>query len=136
MQCYKYRSAWILLHSAIHFIRNICWGCWLLYIVNFWFSYQNQASINVRIYVWIFNSFLLSALMLMPQRFYYYVFLFFLKLGMNGKISSSSFIFQDCFNYCRIFAFPYKVDNCPFKFCKEWCWDFDGDFIGYVDYLC
>lgn len=64
------------------------------------------------------------------------VFLSFLKLGMNGKIFSSSFIFQDCFNYCRTFVFPYKVDNCPFKFCKEWCWDFDGDFIGSVDYLC
>ena len=30
---------------------------------------------------------------------------------------------------------PYKVEKCPFKFCEELYWNFDGDCIEYVDFL-
>ena len=31
------------------------------------------------------------------------------------------------FNWVMFFSFPYKVENCPFKVCKELCWNFDWD---------
>ena len=31
------------------------------------------------------------------------------------------------------FPFPYEVEYCPFKFCEEFRWDFDGQGIESVD---
>ena len=40
---------------------------------------------------------------------------------------------QDCFNYPENFVFPYEVENCPFKVCKNVCWSFDENSIEFVD---
>ena len=32
------------------------------------------------------------------------------------------------------FGFPYEVENCSFKVCKELCWHFDGNCIESVEY--
>jgi hypothetical protein len=48
----------------------------------------------------------------------------------DGNNSSSPFIIQD-----YICLFPYEAENCPFKFYKESCWNFDGDGIESLDYL-
>ena len=44
----------------------------------------------------------------------------------NGGTSRNSFIVQDCFGYP---AFFYEFEKYPFKVYKEFCWNFDVDFI-------
>ena len=33
----------------------------------------------------------------------------------------------------RFVAFPYEVEHCSFKVCKELCWNFDENFIESAD---
>lgn len=43
----------------------------------------------------------------------------------DGDTSRSSFLGQDCFNCPGLFVYPHEAEYCPFKVCKELC--FDGD---------
>jgi hypothetical protein len=33
------------------------------------------------------------------------------------------------------FFFPYVLENCHCKVCEKFCWNFDGDYIEYMDYF-
>lgn len=55
-----------------------------------------------------------------------------LEIG-NDETFSNSLVVRDCFAYPMSFAFPHEVENCPFKSCKELCWDFGGDCVESVD---
>ena len=56
------------------------------------------------------------------------------ELEIRGADTSrSSFIVQDCFSSLEFF--PYEVEYCSFKDCKELCWNFDGNCFGSVDCL-
>ena len=46
--------------------------------------------------------------------------------------SRSFFIVQNC-GYPGFFASPYEVECCSFEVCEEFCWDFDGYCIEFVD---
>lgn len=54
---------------------TFCWRSCLLSRMCFWLLYQNQVSIDVLIYVWVFSSILLAKLSVFvpaPCCFYYY----------------------------------------------------------------
>ena len=51
----------------------------------------------------------------------------------DGDISGGSFIVQDYFCSSGVSVFPYEVEYCSFKVCKEFCWDFDENCIESID---
>lgn len=52
-----------------------------------------------------------------------------LKSGL--VIPATDFFFQDCFIYTESLVFSYEVENVPFKFYKELCWN--GYCIEFID---
>jgi hypothetical protein len=65
-----------------------------------------------------------------PWCFYYYSSVVQFKFG-DDDTNSIYFVIQDCFGYPGVCAcvFPYETKNCPFNFCVELCWNFDGVYI-------
>ena len=100
-------------------------------LYNFSFFIKNQVFIGVWINIRVFDSIPLANLsvsMPIPRCLNYCSSIIELEVK-DGDASGSSFIVQDCFGYPGFFVFPYEVDYCSFKVCKELCWDFDGDCI-------
>ena len=98
---------------------------------NFSFFVKIQVFIDVWFNIWVFDSIPLvnlSVFMPIPSCFYYCSSIIELDVR-NGYASGSSFIVQDCFDYPRIFVFPYEVNCCSFMVCEELYWDFDQDCI-------
>ena len=80
-------------------------------------------------FVWVFNWIPLttSFFFLMPTTFSFDCYI---SVGQHeisdSDTSGCTFILQDCFNYLEIvfFCFLYETEYCPFKVCKELCWNF------------
>ena len=47
----------------------------------------------------------------------------------DGGASGSLSTVQNCFSFPGFFVFPYEVECCSFKVCKELCWDFNGGIV-------
>jgi hypothetical protein len=95
-------------------------------------------SIDVWIYIWVFESITLitlSVLMQIPYGFCYYCSVVWLEIRDGGYP-------QNIFSCTGVFwlswvVFLYEViECCSFKVCKELCWNFDGDCIESVDGFC
>ena len=97
----------------------------------FCFSVKNQMFLGVWIDIRVFDSVplvLLSVLMSVPGCFQYCSSVVEFEVK-DCDTSRSSLIVKDCFSYPWFFVFPYEVEYCSFKVCKEFCWDFDGHCI-------
>ena len=79
-----------------------------------------------------FDSVLLSVFISIPGCFQYCSSVVEIE-ARDCDASRSSFIVQDSFVYLGFFAFPYEVDYHSFKVCEEFCWDFVGYCIEFVD---
>jgi hypothetical protein len=106
------------------------------YVVGLSLGFQFILFINLFLYQYDTVVFCLLACLcfccLILFCFYHYCSVVQLKFR-DGDTSRSSFIVQHCFSYHGIFAFPYKVDHFSFKVCEELCWNFDRNYIEYVD---
>ena len=105
----------------------------LLY--GFGFFVKIHVSICMWVYFWVFNLvplINLSVTTSMPCSFYYYCPVLQLEIR-DGDTSRHSFIVPDCFSYTGSFVFPYQVENCSFKVCREFCGNFDRSCIQPLD---
>lgn len=53
----------------------------------------------------------------------------------DGDASRRSIIVQDSFSYPWLLVFPYQVECCPVKICKELYWDFNGNCIQSAEFF-
>ena len=89
---------------------------------------KDQRSTGIWTNVWIFSLIALinvSVFMSIPCCFYCCSSV----VQCGGDTSSNAFIIQECFSYSGFFMFPNEADRCPFNFCKELCWSFDGNCV-------
>ena len=95
---------------------------------------ENQVPIGVWVYIWVFGCIplIFMSVSIIPCSLNHYCSVVQLEVWA-GNSSSGSFIVQACFDYPRFFVFPYEVENCSFKVCKELCWNFDGNVFDSVD---
>ena len=85
------------------------------------FFIKSQVSRGIWIYIWIFHSIPLIHpfdFVPVPCSFYYYSFVVQFEIRDDDTFGSS-FIGQDCFSNPGFFVFPYEVEYCSFKVCKE-----------------
>ena len=113
----------------------------------FGFLVQNQVSICVQIYFWVFDLIPLihlSIFMPIPCGFYYYSFVVEFEFR-DGDTFRSSFIVLDCFGYpvhvflCLLvflLIFLYEFECCYFKAFKKLGYNFGGEFIGSEKCFC
>jgi hypothetical protein len=104
------------------------------------FFVNDQVSIGMRVYFWIFNSIqliYLSVSLPIPHDFYHYCSVSLLLDVRDDDLSRSSFFnTENRFGYYGYFLSPYEVDNCSFHVYEDLCWNFDGDCIESVDCFC
>ena len=107
-----------------------------------WFSsffIKNQVSIDVWIYVWVFDLINMSVFMPVPWRFYYCHYVVYLDIS-NGDIPEVLLLCR-MVSVLAIFVFVLFIylfvsiwnEYCPIKVRKELCWNFDGDCTESVD---
>jgi hypothetical protein len=104
---------------------------------------KNQMSIGVWVNFWVFISILLiylSVSLPIPCRVSVCLFVcfnqccFVVQLEVtHGKFFESHLIVENCFLYPEVLVFPYEVQNCSFHVYKESCWNFDEDWIEFVN---
>jgi hypothetical protein len=139
----KYGSICILLHADIHLSQHHLLKTLSFSIVWFWLLCQKS---SVHMYVLLFLGLWFNCI---DQPVWFYTNTMQIlspsycstSWGQDSDSSKSSFIGLDCFGYpgflfvclfvCSVF--PYEVENCSFKVCKELCWNFDRDCIDSLD---
>jgi hypothetical protein len=97
-------------------------------------------SVGLWVYFRVFDSVLVISLFVLiqiPCTFYCYCSAVQHEIR-EGDISKSFFIVQNSFSYTVVFCFvlfcfPYEVGNCSHNFCKELCYNFDGNCTESVD---
>ena len=129
----KYGSICMLLHSVIqldqqHLLKMLSFSHCMLLTSLSKTKYSLMCGLISESSTWFHWSACLSIFMPIPCCYYYYCSAVQLEIR-DGDTSRSSFIVQDCFSYPRFFVFPYEVEHCSFKVCKELHWGFDGDSI-------
>jgi hypothetical protein len=96
---------------------------------------KDQVTLGVGIHFWVFNTIplvYLSVTVPVPCSFYHNCSVVLLGV-LDGFSTRSSFIVESRFCYPRFFIIPDEFANCPFQLFEELIWNFDWDFIEYVD---
>ena len=95
------------------YIGTICWRCCLFPTIWLCPLCQNQVSIGVWVYFWLFDLILLinlSVSVLIPFSFFFYHYCFVAQLEVrDGDSSRHSFIVQDRFSYTGFLFFHMEL---------------------------
>jgi hypothetical protein len=112
--------------------HTICRRCFL-YSIGFFV--KNQVSIGVWVYFTVFSSIpliYLSVSIPIPCSFYYYCSVVQLEIR-DGEPPEVLLLYRILLAFLDVFVFPYEVESCSFKVCKELCWNFGGNCFESVD---
>lgn len=98
------------------------------------FLSRYRVFIGVRINVRVFTMISLIHASVFEPIPYYYSSIVKPKIR-DSDASRRSIIVQDSFSYPWLLVFPYEVECCSVKVCKELCWDFDVDCIQSAEFF-
>lgn len=130
-------NLFIYWQASIQFDQHHFWRCFFqCALLNSLFK-KNYVFINMRTYVWVFNSVLLMCILcqykLILFCFYYSSVVQFEIRDDDNPAALLLFRIDFCYLWFSLLLFPDEAENYPFNISEELCWNFDWCFTESVD---